>query len=89
MRLVAGLAVDPHELAAEAVVALRLVAPHLGAVAPSVRPADEALVDAGELQGLVAELLLVRGAGAEVERPSPQHRRAVVRTEALRSNMRS
>ena len=62
---------------------LGVVAAHRRAVAPAVRPADQALVDAGNSNGLVAELLLVDRAGGEVERPAPQQGRGVVGAEAL------
>src|SRR4029453_17024696 len=78
-RLVTGLPVDPDEVAAH--VGASLVVTDRGAVPPPVRAAHQALVHAGELEGLVTELLLVRGAGREVERPTPQQRRAVVRSE--------
>ena len=70
-------------LAAEGVVAVGVVVAHRGAVAPAVRSADQALVDPGELERLVAELLLVDRAGGDVERPAPQQGSAVVGPEAL------
>ena len=50
--LIAGLAVDADQVAAEGVVPLDVVVAHRGAVAPAVGTADQSLVDPRELEGL-------------------------------------
>ena len=82
-RLVAGLPVDADQVAPEGVVPPDVVVAHRGAVAPAVGTADQSLVDPRELEGPVAQLLLVRRAGGQIERPAPEQGCAVVGTLAL------